>query len=66
MLKAASQVGDIKTALEVVDLMNQNDEPFTPYIYNGLIRVYAGACAIKGIKEEHMDMYVEDVLNLID
>lgn len=38
--------------------------PMTEHIYNELIRVYAGACQIQNVKEEHVDMYIKDAWEL--
>jgi len=35
-------------------------------MYNGLIRVYAGACAVRNTKEEHMDLYIKDAWELFE
>ena len=32
----------------------------TVYVYNGLIRTYAGAAAVRNVKEKHIDQYVKD------
>ena len=32
----------------------------TEHVYNGLIRTYAGAAAVRHVKEEHIDMYIKD------
>ena len=33
-------------------------------IFNQLIRVYAGACKVPGVREDHVDMYCEDAWKL--
>ena len=33
-------------------------------IINGLIKVYAGAAAVRFVKEEHIDLYVTDAFEL--
>ena len=43
-LKACSTIGDVKTAFDVIRLMKENKIPENRYIYNQIIRVYAGAC----------------------
>lgn len=35
--------------------MKLHDLPVNEYIFNELIRVYAGACAVEGTREEHID-----------
>jgi hypothetical protein len=34
------------------------------YIYNGLLRTYAGAVATENIKEEIRNTYIEDAWNI--
>lgn len=36
------------------------------YIFNGLIRTYAGACTIPEIEEEHVKMYIKDAWDLLE
>jgi hypothetical protein len=36
----------------------------TEHTYNELIRVYAGACLQENVKEEHIDMYIKDSMEL--
>jgi len=36
------------------------------FIYNGLIKTYAGACRIPNVNEEHIDMYLNDIWKLVD
>lgn len=36
----------------------------TEHIYNELIRVYAGGCLQENVKEEHIDMYLRDSMEL--
>lgn len=43
VLKASSQYGDIQLAIEVLDTMKNLGFEMNEYIYNGLIRTYAGA-----------------------
>jgi hypothetical protein len=38
----------------------------TPHSYNGLIRTYAGAAAVRFVKEEHVDMYIKDTWELFE
>lgn len=36
----------------------------TEYVYNGLIKTYAGAAGLRNVKEEHIDMYIKDAMEL--
>jgi len=36
------------------------------HVYNGLIRTYAGAAAIRNVKEEHVDLYIKDAWELFN
>lgn len=38
----------------------------TEYIYNGLIRTYAGAAGLRHVKEEHIDLYIKDSFELFN
>lgn len=38
----------------------------TEYIYNGLIRTYAGAAAQRHVKEQHVDEYIKDSFELFN
>ena len=40
--------------------------PMTEHTYNGLIRVYAGAAGLRFVKEEHIDMYIQDSHDLVE
>jgi len=40
--------------------MKIHGHKMTEYIYNGLIRTYAGAAALRNVKEEHIDQYITD------
>ena len=40
--------------------------PMTEHTYNGLIRVYSGACLVPFTKEEHVDKYIDDAWELFD
>lgn len=38
----------------------------TEHSYNGLIRTYAGAAAVRFVKEEHVDIYIKDSWELFE
>jgi len=40
--------------------------PLTGYVFNGLLRTYAGAAAVRQVKEEHVDMYIKDAWKLFE
>ena len=40
--------------------------PLTEHVYNGLIRTYAGAAAVRQVKESHVDMYIKDSWELFE
>jgi len=40
--------------------------PMTGYVFNGLLRTYAGAAAVRNVKEEHIDMYIKDSWDLFE
>lgn len=64
VLKACSQLGDVKTAYDILQEMKIHNFPMTEHVYNELIRVYAGAAAVQHVKEEHVDMYIKDAMEL--
>lgn len=66
VLKATSQIGDVKTANDALTHLRAHELPMNEYIYNGLIRTYAGACKIKGVKEEDIDVYLDDIWRLLE
>lgn len=44
--------------------MKQQNIPLSVYMYNGLLRTYAGACGTDFVGEEIKDLYIEDAWNL--
>jgi|LauGreDrversion4_2_1035121.scaffolds.fasta_scaffold231434_1 pentatricopeptide repeat protein len=64
VLKACSQLGDVKTAYDVLQEMKVHGFPMTEHVYNELIRVYAGACRQPDVPEKHVDMYLSDAMAL--
>ena len=36
------------------------------HAYNGLLRTYAGAAAVRQVKEEHIDLYIKDAWELFE
>lgn len=63
-LKACSQLGDVKTAFDILQEMKLHAFPMTEHVYNELIRVYAGACRLPHVPEKEVDMYLEDAMAL--
>lgn len=63
-LKACAQLGDVKTAFDVLQEMKLHSFPMTEHVYNELIRVYAGACKLPHLPEAHIDMYIRDAMEL--
>ena len=66
VLKACSKLGDVQTAYDALKDMKMHGIPMTVHVYNGLIKTYAGAAAVRGVKEEHVDMYIKDAMELYD
>ena len=44
--------------------MKQHNIPLSIYMYNGLLRTYAGACGSEYIEPELKQMYIEDSWNV--
>ncbi len=44
--------------------MKQQNIPLSVYMYNGLLRTYAGACAVPYCSEEIKELYVQDAWKL--
>jgi len=44
--------------------MKEQNIPMSVYMYNGLLRTYAGACGIPRCSIEIKEMYIEDAWNL--
>lgn len=65
-LKACSQLGDINTANDILHEMKVKKFPLTEHVYNELIRTYGMASAVEGVKEEHVDMYINDAWSLLN
>jgi hypothetical protein len=40
--------------------------PPNEYVYNGLLRTYAGACKVTAVPEEYVEMYIMDSWKLYD
>jgi hypothetical protein len=64
LFKATSLIGDVKTAYNGLMHLKQINIPVSIYMYNGLLRTYAGACAVPMISEETRNNYIEDAWNL--
>ena len=60
VLKACAQLGDIQTAYDVLQELKLKDGIMNEHVFNQLIRVYASACMVPQVKNEHIDMYVKD------
>jgi pentatricopeptide repeat protein len=54
----------VKTAFDILQELKIHGFPMTEHTYNELIRVYAGACLQENVKEEHIDMYLKDSMEL--
>lgn len=50
----------------MIGYMKNYNIPMSEFIYNGLIKTYAGACRIKEVTEPHLDMYINDIWRLVD
>jgi len=44
--------------------MKQQNIPLSIYMYNGLLRTYAGACGAPQCSREIKDLYIDDAWNL--
>ena len=66
VLKACSKLGDVQTAYDALQDMKIHNIKMTEHTYNGLIRTYAGAAAIRQVKEAHVDLYIEDAWKLFE
>lgn len=55
VLRACAKLGDINTAYDALQDMKLHNLPVTEYIYNELFRVYAAACGVERVREEHID-----------
>jgi pentatricopeptide repeat protein len=66
VLRATAKVGDTQTAYDALQDMKIHGHKMTEYIYNGLIRTYAGAAGLRNVKEEHIDLYMKDSFELFN
>lgn len=66
VFKACAKLGDTQTAFDALQDMKLHGIPMTEHTYNGLIRVYAGAAGLRFVKEEHIDMYIQDSHDLVE
>lgn len=66
VLRACAKLGDVQTAYDALKDMKMHGLPMTEHTYNGLIRTYAGAAAVRGVKEEHVDLYIKDAMELFE
>ena len=66
VLRATAKVGDTQTAYDALQDMKIHGHKMTEYLYNGLIRTYAGAAALRNVKEEHIDLYIKDSFELFN
>jgi pentatricopeptide repeat protein len=66
VFRACSKLGDTQTAYDALQDMKIHGIKMTPHSYNGLIRTYAGAAAVRFVKEEHVDMYIKDTWELFE
>ncbi len=65
-LKACASGGDVKTAYNVLQTMRQKQFKPNKYIYNQMLRVYAGACQLSDMREETIDLYLKDAWALFE
>lgn len=66
VLRACAKLGDVQTAYDALKDMKMHGLPMTVHTYSGLIKTYAGAAAVRGVKEEHVDMYIKDAMALFE
>ena len=66
VLKACAQLGDIQTAYDVLHELKLKQGIMNENIFNQLIRVYAGACRVQGVLDEHVDSYCADAWQLYE
>ena len=66
MFRACAKVGDVQTAYDALQDMRLRGFKLNVHGYNGLIKTYAGAAAQWKVKEEHIDMYVDDAMKLFN
>ena len=66
VLKACAQLGDIQTAYDVLHELKLKQGIMNNHIFNQLIRVYAGACRVEDVRDDHVDMYCNDAWALYE
>ena len=66
VLKACAQVGDIQTAFDSLLHAKQAKIPMNRYIYNGLLRVYAGCMELGDLEEDKKEAYIKDAWRLFE
>ena len=66
VFRACSKVGDVQTAFDALQDMRLRGFRLNEHGYNGLIKTYAGAAAQWNVKEEHIDLYVDDAMKLFN
>lgn len=64
LFKATSNAGDVKTAFNGLMHLKQLNIPLNAYMFNGLLRTYAGACALPNIDDSVKKVYIQDAWNL--
>lgn len=64
LFKACSMIGDVKTAYNALIQMKEQNIALNVYMYNGLLRTYAGACAVPYCSAEIKELYVQDAWKL--
>jgi len=64
LFKACSTIGDVKTAFNGIIQLKQLNIPLSSYMYNGLLRTYAGACSLELVTQELRDLYSKDAWKL--
>ena len=66
VFRACAKLGDTQTAYDALQDMKIHGIAMTEHSYNGLIRTYAGAAAVRFVKEEHVDIYIKDSWELFE
>lgn len=64
VLKATATIGDVKTAYDVIQYIKEAEMPINKYIYNGLLRTYAGAISAQITLPSLRDLYMKDAWEL--
>ena len=65
-LKACASSGDVKTAHDVIKIMQEKGIQENKYIYNQIIKVYAGACRLEFLDLNLRNQYVEDAWKILN